>query len=231
MTNWQTPTAETYTGLDRAFDHFNKALFEERLPPVVFTLTRKRNTHGYFWAEQFAHRADGDTTHEIALNPNTMSRDLKDVLSTLVHEMTHLEQQEFGKPSKNGHHNKEWVKLMERVGTDPDRHRRDRRQTDGPQRHACDRGGRRVRGGLRRSDRDWLRPALFHQAPRGFGGQEERPVQGQAHLWMLWLQCMGQAGREPVLWRLRNQDGRGGVRWKKQSTLASSLFTTKSKWQ
>jgi len=118
-TNWQTPTAETYDGLERAFAHFNKALFDERLPPVIFTLTRKRNAHGYFWAEQFTHRADGDTTHEIALNPNTMSRDLKAILSTLVHEMTHLEQQEFGKPSKNGHHNKEWVKLMERVGLIP----------------------------------------------------------------------------------------------------------------
>lgn len=119
MSNWQTPTAETYTGLDRAFDHFNTHLFDGRLPPVVFTLTRKRNAHGYFWAEQFEHRADGDTTHEIALNPNTMSRDLKSILSTLVHEMTHLEQQEYGKPSKNGHHNREWVRLMERVGLIP----------------------------------------------------------------------------------------------------------------
>lgn len=119
MTNWQTPTAETYEGLDRAFNHFNEALFENRLPPVLFTLTRKRNAHGYFWAEQFKHRADGDTTHEIALNPNTMDRTLEAVLSTLVHEMTHLEQQEYGKPGKNGHHNKEWVGLMERVGLIP----------------------------------------------------------------------------------------------------------------
>ena len=63
MTNYQTPTAETYNGLQKAFDHFNAALFENRLPPVMFTLTRKRGAHGYFWAEQFNHR-DGDTTHE-----------------------------------------------------------------------------------------------------------------------------------------------------------------------
>ena len=118
MTNYQTPTAETYNGLQRAFDHFNKALFEQRLPPVMFTLTRKRGAHGYFWAEQFNHR-DGDTTHEIALNPMTMDRDIKVVLSTLVHEMTHLEQQEYGKPSKNGHHNMEWAGLMMRVGLTP----------------------------------------------------------------------------------------------------------------
>ena len=117
--NYQTPTVETYAGLDKAFNHFNERLFESRLSPVMITLTRKRGAHGYFWAEQFKHREDGDTTHEIALNPNTMDRTLEAVLSTLVHEMTHLEQQEFGTPGKKGHHNKAWVKLMERVGLIP----------------------------------------------------------------------------------------------------------------
>ena len=117
--NYQTPTEETYVGLQKAFNHFNEQLFENRLPPVMITLTRKRNAHGYFWAEQFKHREDGDATHEIALNPNTMDRTMEAVLSTLVHEMTHLEQQEYGKPGKNGHHNREWVNLMERVGLIP----------------------------------------------------------------------------------------------------------------
>lgn len=117
--NYQTPTAETYAGLEKAFNHFNKALFDNRLSPVMFTLTRKRGAHGYFWAEQFSHR-DGDKTHEIALNPQTMDRTIDAVLSTLVHEMTHLEQQEYGTPSKNGHHNQAWAGLMMRVGLTPD---------------------------------------------------------------------------------------------------------------
>jgi hypothetical protein len=118
MTNYQTPSTETYSGLEKAFNHFNKVLFEDRLPPVMFTLTRKRGAHGYFWAEQFNHR-DGDTTHEIALNPMTMDRSIEAVLSTLVHEMTHLEQQEYGTPSKGGHHNMEWANMMMRVGLTP----------------------------------------------------------------------------------------------------------------
>lgn len=85
----------------------------------MFTLTRKRRANGYFWAEQFKHRQDGDTTHEIALNPNAMDRTMEAILGTLVHEMTHLEQQEHGTPGKNGNHNKEWVKLMLRVGLIP----------------------------------------------------------------------------------------------------------------
>ena len=117
--NYQTPTAETYAGLEKAFDHFNKTLFNSRLSPVMFTLTRRRGAHGYFWAEQFSHR-DGDKTHEIALNPQTMDREIGAVLSTLVHEMTHLEQEEYGTPSKNGHHNQEWAELMLRVGLTTD---------------------------------------------------------------------------------------------------------------
>ena len=120
MTNYQTPTIETYAGLEKAFDHFNKTLFENRLPPVMFTLTRKRNAHGYFWAEQFANRDEAlGQTHEIALNPQTMDRTIEAVLSTLVHEMTHLEQQEYGKPGKNGFHNAAWAELMLRVGLTP----------------------------------------------------------------------------------------------------------------
>jgi hypothetical protein len=119
MTNYQTPTAETYNGLDHAFNFFNKALFEQRLPPVMFTLTRRTGANGYFHAEQFKHRADGDATHEIALNPNAMDRDIRAVLGTLVHEMTHLEQQEYGTPSKGGHHNMQWANMMLRVGLTP----------------------------------------------------------------------------------------------------------------
>jgi len=117
--NYQTPTAETYAGLEKAFNHFNERLFENRLPPVLFTLRASRKAYGYFLAEQFTHKEDGDPTHEIALNPMTMSRELEQVLSTLVHEMTHLEQQEYGTPGKKGHHNREWVGLMERIGLIP----------------------------------------------------------------------------------------------------------------
>jgi predicted SprT family Zn-dependent metalloprotease len=119
MTNYQTPTQETYDGLERAFNFFNDKLFENRLPSVIFTLRASRKAYGYFWAEQFTHREDGDPTHEIAMNPATMARELIDVLGTLVHEMTHLEQQEYGKPGKNGNHNREWGVLMERIGLIP----------------------------------------------------------------------------------------------------------------
>ncbi len=116
--NYRSPTQETFNGLQAAFDHFNAELFDNRLPPVHMSVERKRGAHGYFWQDQYQHREDGDTLHMIALNPDTMSRDLKEVLSTLVHEMVHLQQQEEGKPSKTGH-NKEWGTMMKAVGLYP----------------------------------------------------------------------------------------------------------------
>lgn len=119
MTNYQSPTAETYDSLDRAFQFFNEELFAGRLPEVMFTLSRKRNAHGYFWAEQFEHRDDASKIDEIALNPETCGRTVREVLSTLVHEMVHLRQQHEGTPGKGGNHNVEWGKMMDEIGLTP----------------------------------------------------------------------------------------------------------------
>jgi predicted SprT family Zn-dependent metalloprotease len=114
------PTQETYTLFSQAYDYFNKVLFNDKLTSCVITMQRKKGAYGYFWGDTWG-QTHGDTiTDEIALNPDSFkSRSDKEVLSTLVHEMTHLEQHHFGTPSRNGYHNKEWSKLMEAVGLIP----------------------------------------------------------------------------------------------------------------
>ncbi|HYK57621.1 MAG TPA: SprT-like domain-containing protein, partial [Flavisolibacter sp.] len=57
--------------------------------------------------------------HEISINPETLNeREPKAVISTLVHEMVHLWQQDHGKPSP-GYHNKEWAAKMKEIGLQP----------------------------------------------------------------------------------------------------------------
>lgn len=114
------PTALSFNALQTAFDHFNDKLFGGRLPPCMILLHRKKGANGYFWPERFGHRDVEDSIHEIAINPSTMrGRTDRDVLSTLVHEMVHLEQQVFGKPGKGAYHNREWAAWMKRVGLQP----------------------------------------------------------------------------------------------------------------
>ena len=64
---------------------------------------------------------DGEEiTDEIALNPSHFrARTTEQNLSTLVHEMVHLWQHHFGKPSRTGYHNKEWAAMMKAVGLIP----------------------------------------------------------------------------------------------------------------
>ena len=114
------PTHDTYSQLDHAYQHFNKTLFGNRLPQCVITLHRKKGAYGYFWADTWSQRDGKQVTDEIALNPETFQdRSVTNVLSTLVHEMCHLEQHHFGKPSRSGYHNKEWAQMMEAVGLVP----------------------------------------------------------------------------------------------------------------
>ena len=114
------PTTRNYTELTAAYDHFNVELFEGRLPPCLITMQRKNKALGYFAGGRFGTRDGQEITDEIALNPtHFQGSTVEDVLSTLVHEMTHLEQHHFGKPSRPGYHDKKWAGLMRTVGLIP----------------------------------------------------------------------------------------------------------------
>ena len=114
------PTTVTYTSLDDAFAFFNRRLFGGRLPPCLITMQRSKSAYGYFAGGRFGSKDGKEITDEIALNPSHFhERSTEQSLSTLVHEMAHLEQHHFGKPSRTGYHNKEWAGMMKAVGLIP----------------------------------------------------------------------------------------------------------------
>lgn len=117
----QAVTKLEYGNLQRAFDHFNDELFGGTLPNVLLTYTSKsKRTLGYFHPSRFASRQEDTRHHEIAMNPdNFVGESDLEILSTLVHEMAHLWQQEEGKPSRGGYHNKEWGRKMKELGLYP----------------------------------------------------------------------------------------------------------------
>jgi hypothetical protein len=119
MSNNVTPTVAVHTMLDNAFNFFNRRLFDDELPVCLITIQRSRHAHGYFWGEMVTSRKGDAKLDEIMMNGETMGRDPAVVLSTLVHEMTHVWQHHYGKPAKGGYHNKEWAKKMHEVGLIP----------------------------------------------------------------------------------------------------------------
>ena len=114
------PTKTTYDGLDGAYSFFNERLFAGRLPRCLLTMQRKSGAYGYFAGERFGSRDGAEITDEIALNPaHFKDRSAEAVLSTLVHEMVHLQQHHAGTPSRTGYHNAEWARMMRAVGLVP----------------------------------------------------------------------------------------------------------------
>jgi predicted RNA-binding Zn-ribbon protein involved in translation (DUF1610 family) len=114
-------TAAEYRTLQDAYDFFNEELFDGSLPQVLITLQRHRRALGYFSAEKFRRRgAADDHIHEVALNPDGFSGSSdEEILSTLVHEMVHVWQQEHGRPGRGRYHNREWAKKMHSIGLMP----------------------------------------------------------------------------------------------------------------
>jgi len=113
------PTTELYASIQKSYDHFNQALFDGSLPKVIFTTQRKKNVMGYFSRERWV-SIEGQRCHEIAINPSYVaSSSLIELLQTLVHEMVHCWQDDFGKTGRRGYHNKEWADKMEFIGLMP----------------------------------------------------------------------------------------------------------------
>ena len=116
------PTASEYSNLQAAYDWFNEQLFTDHpLPQVLLSLNRHRGARGYFAPRQYEDRAvAAERVHELSLNPDAFkTRSDEQILSTLVHEMVHVWQETYGKPSRRGYHNRQWAKEMKRVGLYP----------------------------------------------------------------------------------------------------------------
>jgi len=113
------PTRDLYDFFTRACRHFNDALFEGRLAPCMLTVQRQKGCMGLFYPERWV-TEDGARCNELALNPTYFGAyRLVELFQTLVHEQCHMWQQEFGKPSRSGYHNREWADKMESIGLMP----------------------------------------------------------------------------------------------------------------
>lgn len=114
------PTSAQYSALIHCFDYFNRKLFGGILPGCVFSFSRKRNTDSYTIPIRWKRANESQATvHEICLTPNLLNRSLIDLLSGLVHEMVHVWQWEYGTPTRNGYHNKEWSNKLSSLGLMP----------------------------------------------------------------------------------------------------------------
>ncbi len=108
------PTEEQFSNFQKAYDYFNKELFSGILPDCFLNFFRSHRYAGCFINNLW--KKGDKVTSQISLNSIHLWDEPIEIMSTLVHEMCHLWQFEFGKPSRSGYHNREFAAKMESVG-------------------------------------------------------------------------------------------------------------------
>ncbi|MBW4628217.1 MAG: hypothetical protein KME49_22570 [Brasilonema octagenarum HA4186-MV1] len=112
------PTLELWEFYQAAFDFFNDALFDSKLPQCLLTLSAKGRSHGHFTPKRWSKNSNSQS-HEIALNPDLLRRRDTLIFEILVRQMVSLWQHDHGTPSRNDYHNAEWSAKMESIGLVP----------------------------------------------------------------------------------------------------------------
>jgi hypothetical protein len=113
------PTRTIYADLANAYDFFNERLFGGRLPRCLILISaqaRQLQYEGRFTSKRLGSPDGSWVTDTIELNSQCFKDPLEKTLSTLVHEMCHLEQAHFGKLPGDGKHDAEWAAMMKAVG-------------------------------------------------------------------------------------------------------------------
>lgn len=114
-----TPTEESYSPFQEAYDFFNRRLFADQLPACLITFQRQKRIMGYVSLERWVNDKQ-EYTHELAINPEYFANyPLVEICQTLAHEMVHIWQAQFGAPGRRGYHNLEWAYKMIEVGLMP----------------------------------------------------------------------------------------------------------------
>lgn len=114
------PTKEFYNLFVHIYEHYNKTLFDGILNNPMIIVTRKSSVAGYYSPRRWTDFSKTELVDEIAINPEIFSKNpINEICQTIVHEMCHQWQHNFGKPSRSGYHNKEWADKMEEIGLMP----------------------------------------------------------------------------------------------------------------
>lgn len=113
------PTTEFYHLFSYLYDHYNRTLFDGQLQMPIIVVTRKKNVFGYYSYQRWKD-AKSNLVDEIALNPLMFDKyPIIEICQTIVHEMCHQWQYQYGTPTRSGYHNKEWADKMEQIGLMP----------------------------------------------------------------------------------------------------------------
>lgn len=103
---------------NKAFEHFNKELFNGTLPKVVITIQTRGRKKCYGWFHKDRWNEAGQPAHEINMSAENINRTKEDQCETLIHEMVHLHNAIRNVDDCNAlqYHNKHFKSAAEEAG-------------------------------------------------------------------------------------------------------------------
>ena len=114
------PVEEQFKAINQAYHYFNSKLFGGILPGCIINFSRKKNTNSFLIPQRWQQvSGTNHAVHEIIFTSASLHLTPIAFFGCLVHEMVHLWQVEFGKPSRSGYHNREWATKIESIGLMP----------------------------------------------------------------------------------------------------------------
>ena len=122
MKNGTEKYIETVKYLERLYDYCNEKLFDNGLekPVITVQLDGKNKTYGWFTCGKVWKENDKDNgAHEINITAQYLNRPVKQIASTMIHEMCHYyaEVNNMQDTSRSGtYHNKLFKKIAEQHG-------------------------------------------------------------------------------------------------------------------
>lgn len=120
--------------ITNTFKYYNELLFKNKLPEVIFSISRDYKMSGMFNPNLWQNNK-GISIHELTVNPDYIEPYNIEFHQAIVHEMCHIHQHLFGTPGKSGYHNIEFSEIMYNVGL----------QTSDSGNHNGNKTGRRMR--------------------------------------------------------------------------------------
>lgn len=132
----ESKTMRQFGTMSSIYDYYNEKLFGGQLPQCLVNMSRHKGAAGFFmannWKDVEKHEESKDDivelltgeaskhlVHEISICPDAMKRPAIYWHATIVHEMVHLWQQDFGKPPRKCYHDKQFAAKMKEVGLTP----------------------------------------------------------------------------------------------------------------
>jgi predicted SprT family Zn-dependent metalloprotease len=118
-------TSQLYAKFEKCVTQIEQRFFtgkgKHAFPKIVMAINNRVSSCvvAFVQADALYDKSTAEKIQYMGINPYYLDRSVKDVLSTICHELCHIYENAFIHIARNGYHDKQWEKLMLDCGLQP----------------------------------------------------------------------------------------------------------------